>query len=101
MQDDCLYNRTVSLVRQMLRLIRSDFLDALIFRVGRLLTPRDVSDQQILQNVGYMYILPIHVYRSSFRNAACNAGLKLVHAEREPSPSLSKLRHVTIVFRKM
>ena len=101
MPDDYLYNRAVSLVRQTLRLIRSDFLDALIFRVGRLLTPRDVSDEQILQNVGYMYIVPLHVYRSSFRNAACNAGLELVHAEREPSPSVSKLRHVTIVFRKM
>jgi len=101
MPDDCLYNRLLILFRHMLRLVRSGLLDSLIFRVGRLLTPRDVSDQQILQNVGYMYIAPFHVDGSGFREAACKAGMELVQAEREPSPSIAKLRHRTIVFRKM
>lgn len=101
MPHDCICSRLLILFRQILRFVRCKFVDRLIFSLGRIITPEFVPDEFILQNAGYVYNLPTHMYKVDFQSAAHNVKLELIQTHVEKSSSIAKLRHQIQVFRKI
>jgi SAM-dependent methyltransferase len=98
---DCAYNYAFSMLRRVLRLLRSRALDALILRIGRLLHGDEMDDEGLRERIPYMYIPPQRLAGRSLReNVAPHAGLRLIAQHPMPSVSLSQLKHEVLVFEK-
>jgi SAM-dependent methyltransferase len=98
---DCAYNYAFAMLRRALRLVRSNALDALILKVGRVLHGRQMSDEGLRERVPYMYIAPQRLAGRSLRETiAPAAGLRFVTRYPMLSTSLSQLKHEVLVFQK-
>ncbi len=97
---DCLHNRFLMVCRRMLASVRCNLTNRLLYIIGRLLCSSDVSDEQIIQNIDYMYIVPAHLDGKAFRKIAKNFDLSVVESQEERSSSFVKLRHRVIVMQK-
>jgi trans-aconitate methyltransferase len=95
---DCLYNRAMTMLRRVLRALRSSWIDALILRAARALHGREMDDANLEERVIYMYLVPERVMND--RLMACFAGAGLRRAAGYPmaSTSPSQLRHRVTVF---
>ena len=95
---DCLYNRTFTLVRRMLRAVRSPLVDAAILQVGRLLHGREMDDEQLRERVDYMYIPPERMMNDALGRQFVSAGLQRAAELAIRSTSPSQLKHSATVF---
>jgi trans-aconitate methyltransferase len=95
---DCLYNRMMTMLRRVLRRLRSPWLDALILRAARALHGRQMDAADLEERVIYMYLVPERVMNG--RLMACFAAAGLHRAAEYPmaSTSPSQLRHRVTVF---
>ena len=98
---DCAYNYAFSMLRRVLRLLRSRTLDALILRIGRFLHDNEMNDEGLRERIPYMYIPPQRLAGRNLReDVAPSAGLRLIARHPMPSVSLSQLKHEVLVFEK-
>jgi trans-aconitate 2-methyltransferase len=58
------------------------------------------SAQMLEERVPYLRVIPLQVYNAAFRAALASAGLEYVAELSWPSPSIAKLRHVILVWRR-
>jgi len=98
---DCGYNYVFAIARRCLRLVRSRWLDAVIFRIARMIHGNDMSDEGLRERIPYMYLAPQRLAGRSLRETiAPSVGLRLVTRYPMPSTSLSQLKHEVLVFEK-
>jgi cyclopropane fatty-acyl-phospholipid synthase-like methyltransferase len=98
---DCGYNYAFAIARRCLRLVRSRWLDAVIFGIARMIHGKDMSDEGLRERVPYMYLPPQRLAGRSLRESiAPSVGLRLVTRYPMPSTSLSQLKHEVLVFEK-
>jgi 2-polyprenyl-3-methyl-5-hydroxy-6-metoxy-1,4-benzoquinol methylase len=98
---DCAYNYAFSMLRRILRLVRSPALDAVILRAGRMLHGREMDDEGLRERIPYMYIAPQRLAGGHLRETiAPSVGLRLIARHPMASVSLSQLRHEVLVFQK-
>jgi len=98
---DCGYNYAFALARRALRLLRSRWLDAVIFRIARAIHGKEMSDDWLRERVPYMYLPPTRLAGRRLRDEiAPSVGLRLVARYPMPSTSLSQLRHEVLLFEK-
>ena len=97
---DCLHNRFVIVFRRMLASMRCNLTNRLIYTIGRLLCASDVSNEQIIQNIDYMYIVPTHLDGKVFREIAKKFDLSVIDSQKEKSSSFVKLKYKVIVMQK-
>ena len=95
---DCLYNRLMTMLRRVLRALRSPWLDAVILQAARALHGRELDDAGLEERVIYMYFVPERLMNDGLM--ACFAGAGLRRAAEYPmaSTSPSQLRHRVTVF---
>jgi cyclopropane fatty-acyl-phospholipid synthase-like methyltransferase len=98
---DCGYNYAFAIARRCLRLLRSRWLDAVIFGIARMIHGNDMSDEGLRERVPYMYLPPQRLAGRRLRETiAPSVGLRLVTRYPMPSTSLSQLKHEVLVFEK-
>jgi len=98
---DCGYNYAFAMVRRLLRLLRSRWLDALILGIARMVHGRAMNDDRLRERVPYMYLPPTRLAGRSLREKiAPSVGLRLTTRYPMPSTSLSQLKHEVLVFEK-
>ena len=99
---DCAYNYAFAMLRRILRLLRSRWLDAVILRVARWVHGSQMSDEGLRERVPYMYLPPKRLAGRQLRNRiAPSVGLRFVTRYSNPSTSLSQLKHEVLVFEKV
>ena len=98
---DCGYNYLFAIVRRCLRLVRSRWLDAVIFGIARLVHGKEMTDEGLRERVPYMYLPPQRLSGRSLRETiAPSVGLRLVTRYPVSSTSLSQLKHEVLVFER-
>jgi cyclopropane fatty-acyl-phospholipid synthase-like methyltransferase len=98
---DGAYNRAFSVVRRLLRVLRSSWLDHAILQAGRLLHGRDMDEAGLRERIGYMYMPPVRMNDARLMREFADAGLHRVTEYPMAATSLSQLRHrVTILERR-
>ncbi len=97
---DCAYNRAFSVVRRMLRAVRSSFSDRLILAIARIVHADDMTDDQLRERVQYMYFPPQRMMGRMLKEQLASAGLRQIAAHQNPSTSASQLRHNVTVWLK-
>jgi SAM-dependent methyltransferase len=95
---DCLYNRLMTMLRRVLRTLRSSWLDALILGAARALHGREMDDAGLEERVIYMYLVPERVMNDSLMACFAGAGLRRAAGYSMASTSPSQLRHRVTVF---
>jgi trans-aconitate methyltransferase len=95
---DCLYNRLMTILRRVLRTVRSPWLDALILRVARALHGREMDDAGLEERVIYMYLVPERVMNDRLMACFARAGLQRAAEYPMATTSPSQLRHRVTVF---
>ena len=95
---DCLYNRVMTVLRRVLRTVRSPWLDALILRAARALHGREMDDAGLQERVIYMYLVPERVMDDTLMACFSGAGLRRAAEYPMASTSPSQLRHRVTVF---
>ena len=96
----CAYNHVLTLMRRILRRLRSRRLDDLILRMGRVLHGHEMDDAGLRERIIYMYLVPERVMSGRLIASFAEAGLRRVHEYRMASTSLSQLRHRVTIFVK-
>jgi SAM-dependent methyltransferase len=97
---DCAYNRAFSVVRRVLRSVRSPAVDGLILRAGRLLHGREMGEEGLRERVGYMYIPPVRMMDDRLAACFASSGLHRRNEYAMESTSPSQLKHRTTVFER-
>jgi len=97
---DCAYNRAFSVVRRMLRAVRSSFSDRLILSIARLVHAGDMTDDQLRERVQYMYFPPQRMMDRMLTARFASAGFRQISVHQNPSTSASQLRHNVTVWSK-
>ncbi|MFA6970112.1 MAG: class I SAM-dependent methyltransferase [Gallionella sp.] len=98
---ECFFNRALLLVRRAFRACRGRFTDALILQMGKLLARNKLNDQQLREQVIYMYMLPERVEGHAVRDMLTQRyGLRLEREQLEPHTSLAQPRHLLVAYRK-
>ena len=97
---DGAYNRAFSLVRRMLRTVRSPLSDRVILSVARFVHAGDMTDDQLRERVQYMYLPPQRMMDRALKGQFASAGLQQIAEHDNPSTSASQLRHNVTVWKK-
>lgn len=98
---ECAFNRALFLVRRIFRACRGRFTDMLVLQAGKLFARNKLSEQQLHEQVIYMYILPERIEGRAMREMLTkNYGFKLEREQLEPHASLAQPRHLLVVYRK-
>jgi SAM-dependent methyltransferase len=87
----CRYNRTLNIVRALLRAVRGAPTDRMILLMARLLH-RGHSRAYLAQRVDYMYLV-IRTCEEDLRSALERHGFALEHVEDAPHTSIGQPRH--------
>lgn len=101
MPHECVYNRLLMAARRGLAAIRSAATDELVFRIGKLIHGRELSDELIRERIAYMY-QPLERLDGPALRALMKdeCGLDFVAGAPEVHASLAQAKHRLLVFRK-
>lgn len=98
---ECFFNQTLLLMRRIFRAYRGRFTDALILQAGKLLVRNKLSEQQLREQMIYMYMLPERVEGHAMREMLTKQyGFRLEREQLEPHTSLAQPRHLLVAYRK-
>jgi trans-aconitate 2-methyltransferase len=95
----CAYNQILILQRRLWRLTPRKF-DRLALALARRVHTSEPEDV-LADRIGYLRVLPYRMIEETFITMMEDAGLVLVDQVPWPSPSLFKLEHKLIVFRRV
>jgi len=98
---DCYYNRFLILLRKLGKKIRHRYIDKLILFVAKLVYP-SIDEKILIDRIPYMYIVPYRMDSEVLRKKLEKQyHLKVIQSISCKSPSIAKLKHKLLVFRKM
>jgi len=97
---ECAINTELMAVRHVFAGARSNFTDRLVFRLGKFMHGRDLSDDLIRERVNYMYQPLERLDGPALRTLMSDCGLEFVADMPEPHASLAQPKHRLIVCRK-
>jgi trans-aconitate 2-methyltransferase len=95
----CAYNQMLLLQRRLWRLMPQTF-DRLALALARQIHTSEPQDV-LADRIGYLRVLPYRMIEETFITIMKHAGLVLVEQAPWPSPSLFKLEHRLVVFRRV
>jgi cyclopropane fatty-acyl-phospholipid synthase-like methyltransferase len=98
MPDSSLGNFLRINIRRLWRAAPAAF-DRVLLALAKRIYPQ-FSAQMLTERLSYMRVMPVRVYDAAFAAALASAGLERVAELPWPSPSVAKLRHCVLVWRR-
>jgi SAM-dependent methyltransferase len=98
---ECAFNRALLQVRCIFRACRGWFTDALVLQAGKFFARSKLNEQQLREQVIYMYMLPERLEGYAMREMITKRyGLILEREQLEPHTSLAQPKHKLVAYRK-
>lgn len=97
---DCTYNRSLIVLRRLMRALRGPATDALAVAAARLIHGNEYSRQEILERLIYFYTPPTLLDGLALRGLARSLGWKLVLDEPVEHASPAQLKHRLLAWKK-